>query len=99
MTEVLYDALIRYDPVRGIYAVLTPDGAKAVSDPKRYDRFDIACCNQRIRKEETENGVTIEGYVCLNMLDPLMSMWGLAELMHKHFGINVDVMAADIPAS
>jgi hypothetical protein len=94
MSLILYDAIVRHDPSTGLSLLFTPDGAKAVTE-ERFERFDTAC-GQRIRRIPADHGeLVIEGYVCEDPSEPLMSMWALAKLANEHFQVNVDVIAPD----
>ncbi|MDB5189590.1 MAG: hypothetical protein JWL82_547, partial [Parcubacteria group bacterium] len=38
------------------------------------------------------HGLRIEGYVCEDSRDPLLSMWALVGLVHIHFGVTTDLV-------
>lgn len=92
MSLILFDAIVRHDTFRGLSLIFTPDGAKSVTD-ERFERFDVACGQRRLLRSARQHGeLAIEGYVCEDPKDPLVSMWALAKLAHEHFGVNVDII-------
>jgi len=92
MSVTFYDAIVRLSPPEALTLTFTPAGAKEVTET-RFAAFDMACGNQ-IRRVPREHGeLLIEGYLCADPEEPLMSMWALAQLAHEHFGIDVEVHA------
>jgi hypothetical protein len=87
---LLYDAVVQFAAPKELVIVFTSDGAREVTD-ERFAAFDHAS-GARLSKVPTEHGLRIEGYVCEDPGEPLVSMWAVAVLVHEHFGyIEVDV--------
>lgn len=94
MSEQFFNALVRTEPhTQGhlLSVVFTEEGGARVT-PELFERFQNACCGEKVKLVSDSLGTRITGYTCDEDESLVISMWGIARLVHEVFGIETDVV-------